>query len=211
LSPSAPRSEPRPPGAAAGWQVLLALLSLALSALLWVNGLVDSLERPSVGNALNVRQLQLELLAAPALPDAVRPWLTSGDPAAALAEALQAQVNAEAGPGDPDTLLQLALLEKDRGENATAAGLLQRLEQQVPPEQRPLLRRLEAAGAARPDADLSDPSAPWQPSLSPLTRQLLCADLRGGSCGDPVVQRQAALRLFGVSWLPALLLLLGAA
>lgn len=211
MSPSAPRSEPRPPGAAAGWQVLLALLSLALSALLWVNGLVDSLERPSVGNALNVRQLQLELLAAPALPEALRPWLTSGDPAAALAEALQAQVNAEAGPGDPDTLLQLALLEKDRGENATAAGLLQRLEQQVPPEQRPLLRQLAAAGAPRPDADLSGPSAPWQASLSPLTRQLLCADLRGGSCGDPVVQRQAALRLFGVSWLPALLLLLGVA
>lgn len=211
MSPSAPRSEPRPSGAAAGWQVLLALLSLALSTLLWVNGLLDSLERPSVGNALNVRQLQLEVLAAPALPETMRPWLTGGDPAAALAEALQEQIDAEAGPGDPDTLLQLALLEQERGETAAADAVLQGLAEQVPPEQRPLLRQLAAGGASDLAAASPALAAPWQDTLSPLTRQLLCEQRSSDGCGDPRVQRQAALRLFGVSWLPALLLLLGVA
>jgi membrane protease YdiL (CAAX protease family) len=204
--------------------VLLALLSLALSALLWVNGLLGSLERPSVGNALNVRQLQLEVLAAPALPDALRPWLTGGDPGAALADALQSLLDAEAGPGDPDTLLQLALLEKSRGATAAAEGLLQRLAEQVPPEQRPLLRQLATAdaradgaapsnaaltSAALTDAAFPNQTAPWQATLSPLSRQLLCAELGSSGCRDPAAERQAALRLFGVSWLPALLLLLG--
>ena len=195
--------------------MLLALLSLGLSALLWVNGLVGSLERPSVGNALNVRQLQLEVLAAPALPDAVRPWLTGGDPGAALADALQSQLDAEAGPGDPDTLLQLALLEKSRGATAAAEGLLQRLAEQVPPEQRPLLRQLATAdapdAAAPSNAALTNQTAPWQATLSPLSRQLLCTELGSSGCQDPGAERQAALRLFGVSWLPALLLLLGVA
>ena len=47
----------RPEGAAPGWKVALALVSLALSLLLWLNGLIDSLSRPSVGNDLNRRQL----------------------------------------------------------------------------------------------------------------------------------------------------------
>ena len=39
------------------WKTALAFVSLALSLLLWVNGLVDSLTRPSVGNDLGRRQL----------------------------------------------------------------------------------------------------------------------------------------------------------
>ena len=45
-----------------GWKLALALVSLALSLLLWLNGLVDSLSRPSVGGDLNLRQLELALL-----------------------------------------------------------------------------------------------------------------------------------------------------
>ena len=64
LSVSAPKS----PRSTPAWKSLLALLSLVLSGLLWLNGLVDSLQRPSVGNALALRQLELSVLAAPALP-----------------------------------------------------------------------------------------------------------------------------------------------
>ena len=59
------------PGIPAGgkppsWKLALALVSLALSLLLWLNGLVDSLSRPSVGGDLNLRQLELALLGTPA-------------------------------------------------------------------------------------------------------------------------------------------------
>lgn len=201
--------------------MLLALLSLALSGLLWLNGLLGSLERPSVGNALNLRQLQLEVLAAPALPEALRPWLTSPDPGAALAKALQEQFAAaedgDGPPPDPDALLQLALLQRDRGV-VDQAGLdqahrvLERLAGLVPPEQRPLLTALE-----RPEpivVEASDASRlldPWQASLSPLSRQLLCQSVATPGCAEPAARRQAVLRLFGVSWLPALLLLVGIA
>ena len=39
------------------WKSLLALICLSLSLLLWFQGLVDSLSRPSVGDALTLRQL----------------------------------------------------------------------------------------------------------------------------------------------------------
>ena len=201
--------------------MLLALLSLALSGLLWLNGLLGSLERPSVGNALSLRQLQLEVLAAPALPEALRPWLTSPDPGAALTKALQEQFDAaedgDGGPPDPDAWLQLALLQRDR-EVVDQAGLdqadraLERLAGLVPPEQRPLLSALERPGPIVVEAsDATRVLDPWQASLSPLSRQLLCQSLASPGCVEPAPRRQAVLRLFAVSWLPALLLLVGVA
>ncbi len=44
------------------WKSALAFLSLALSALVWLNGLLDSLQRPSVALALDLRQLELAAL-----------------------------------------------------------------------------------------------------------------------------------------------------
>ena len=65
-------SPPPQPRQNAGWTTGLALLSLVLSGLLWITGLVDSLQRPSVGNSLELRQLELTALAAPALPAGLR-------------------------------------------------------------------------------------------------------------------------------------------
>jgi membrane protease YdiL (CAAX protease family) len=199
--------------------VLLALLSLALSVLLWVSGLRESLERPSVNPALSVRQLQLELLAAPALPAGVRSLLIGSGVPAELAEQLQEQRAQEGGPGTPDQLLQQLLLQQLTGEPPSSAPLLEKLSAQVPPEQRPLLGWLGENRATRGNGgsgtELADQLAIWTPALSPLTRQLLCGALDGPqaaalpACRLEQVQRQAALRLLGVSWLPSTLLLVG--
>ncbi len=203
----------RGPGPVNRWKPLLAGLSLALCALLWLNGLVGSLERPSVGDALSRRQLQLDLLAEPSLPPALQPLLKRSQAAAQLEEQLQAHLDADPGPGQADVRLQLALLQRQRGDAAAAGSNLQQLAQQVPPEQRPLLTALrgstpEAAGGSAEAAALL---TPWQGDLSPLSRQLLCDALQpaNANCPEPTLQHQAALRLLGVSVLPALLLLLG--
>ena len=62
------------------WKSALALVSLALSLLLWLNGLVSSLQRPSVGDDLSRRQLELSVLAQGNLSEPIRPLLSSGDP-----------------------------------------------------------------------------------------------------------------------------------
>jgi uncharacterized protein len=211
------QSSPRP----AGWQVLLALLSLALSVLIWISGLLESLERPSVNQSLSVRQLQLELQAAPALPEGLRSVLISPEVPAELAEQLQQQRARESAPGTPDQLLQLFLLQGRERNQSITGPLLDELSAQVPPEQRPLLRWLQPApqrpGGDRAEAQLAELMAAWAPGLSPLTRQLLCDAVDGGApvplpgCSVEAAQRQAALRLLGVSWLPSVLLLVGVA
>jgi uncharacterized protein len=202
--------------------VLLALLSLALSALLWISGLLESLDRPSVNQSLTVRQLQLELQAAPALPPPVRSLLISSDAPAQLAEQLEQQRRQEPGPGTPDQLLQLVLLQRLQADQPLSPSLLAEISAQLPPQQRPVLRWLApdadadadgGGGGAQPDG----PMEAWAAGLSPLTSQLLCAALEDGGqpplavCGLAAAQRQAALRLLGVSWLPGLLLLAGVA
>ena len=203
--------------------MLLALLSLLLSAVLWVNGLLESLERPSVSQSLSVRQLQLELLAAPVLPPAVRSLLISADAPAQLAEQLREQRAQDPGPGTPDQLLQLLLLERLQGDLPAAGGLLEDLSAQVPLQRRPLLSSLAPGAGAGPsgsrpaDGQLAAQMEDWAPDLSPLTSQLLCEALDGAAreplpgCGLEAARRGAALRLLGVSWLPALLVLVGVA
>jgi hypothetical protein len=199
--------------------VLLALLSLALSVLLWVSGLLESLERPSVNPALSVRQLQLELLAAPALPDGLRPLLIGSGVPAELATQLQEQRVQESASGTPDQLLQQVLLQRLAEDPPPTEPLLEELSALVPPEQRPLLAWLkqgrQGSGDGRSGPELVAQVGRWAPGLSPLTRQLLCDALDGPRlaglpyCRLEQVQRQAALRLLGVIWLPSALLLVG--
>ena len=70
---------------------VLALLSLALCLLLWLNGLLGSLARPSVGNALLLRQQELAVLAEPAVPPSLAKLLLGDDPRRQLRQELARQ------------------------------------------------------------------------------------------------------------------------
>ncbi len=220
MSPSVPRSPT--------WKSLLALLSLVLSALLWLNGLVDSLQRPSVGNALALRQLELSVLAAPALPAPLKGLLGGVAPATSLREELEHQSNQSEGPAPPGQVLELALLVQQAGDSAKAKQLFDGLMGQVRPEQRPLIASLAVKSGTNPVG--TSPVGPSQGDslqagwvLSPLQQQLVCDRLNqlgaSPSATDPCAaangQRQAALqqnamlRLLGLSAAPVLLLLLG--
>ncbi len=201
-------SPPPQPRQSAGWTTGLALLSLVLSGLLWLNGLVDSLQRPSVGDALELRQRELTALAAPALPPSLRAGLAGPQPLEALQLELQKQLDDSPLPPAPQQQLQLALLQRQSGQVGAAMDRLQELAEQVPPDQRRLLQALQAPapGEASQTAALL---AGWQ--ASPLTRQLVCQALGGGadSCADRPAQQAAVLRLLGTGVVPVLLLVLG--
>ena len=178
-----------------GWKVGLALVSLALSLLLWLNGLVDSLGRPSVGGDLNLRQLELAVLAEPQLPASLRPLLAGRDPGQALEKALaeQIQTSEEAGtPAPVELRLERALL-------------LERLE-----------RDQDAAVVRRelpPDAEETVATAASQ---RPLMGVLLCeqgsASRRAsGPCDAAAAGRRASAQLVAVTVVPAVILLLGVA
>lgn len=202
-------SPPPQPRQSAGWTPGLAILSLVLSGLLWLNGLVDSLQRPSVGNALELRQRELTALAAPALPTNLRPLLVGDQPLQALQRELQQQLDEGPQPPPQQQLLQLALLKLQAGQLEEGQQGLQDLQQQVPPQQQPLLTALLAPPSSRADGPADALWAGWQPT--PLTRALACQALGGpvDSCSDRPAQRAAVLRLLGTGLAPVLLMLLG--
>ena len=80
---------------------MLALLSFAIAALIWGVSLVQSVERPSVGNALEQRQLELEVLAS-----------RQGSPSATAEQKLLATLQQSPEAGSSDSLLAQALLER---------------------------------------------------------------------------------------------------
>jgi hypothetical protein len=112
-------------------------------------------------------------------------------------------------PLAPQQLLQLALLERQSGQVAAATERLQELAQQVPPDQRRLLQALQAPAAGQEADQTSALLAGWE--ATPLTRQLVCQALGGGTdrCGDRPAQQAAVLRLLGTGVVPVLLLVLG--
>jgi membrane protease YdiL (CAAX protease family) len=208
-------SPPPQPRQSAGWTTGLALLSLALSGLLWLNGLVDSLQRPSVGNALELRQLELTALAAPALPASLRSSLAGEQPLEALRLELRKQLDDSPLPPAPQLQLQLALLERQAGQTGEATQRLQELAQQVPPSQRALLQALRLPGRGQDGLGTAVQPAEllqgWE--ASSLTRQLVCQALGGPPdlCADRPAQRAAVGRLLGTAVAPVLLLVLGTA
>ncbi len=200
MSASAPGSG----GTNGGWKGLLALLSLSLCGLLWWNGLQQSLERPSVNDALTLRQLELAVQAAPLLPKGLRRALGDADPRQALARELQRSVEAGSGPPQPERTLELALLEG----GARGTQRLTPLAPQLPPEQRALVTAL-VEGERPGDERIQLLLAPWPGS--PLTRQLACGALGGSQslCQGSGDGRSAVLRWLASSLGPVLLLLVG--
>ena len=188
------------------WKGLLALVSLALSLLLWVSGLQESLQRPSVDHTLTRRQLELAIQAAPLLPPPLAQVLGEEEPLAALRDALEQQLNAAPEPPLPADALELALLELRSGQREAGRSQLETLQGQVPPEQRPLLRLLADGGIAG-SAGRAWVRDAWE--LTPLQAQLVCEQLQSqpaGACLPPERQRQALARWLAVSLAPLVLL-----
>jgi membrane protease YdiL (CAAX protease family) len=206
----------RPPGRdRPGWKSLLALVSLALSALLWLNGLAESLSRPSVGSDLNLRQLELAALAQSALPHGLRPLLAGKDPEGALQEALSTSLNRSAETGAqpaPEQRLELALLQQRRGQVGEARTLLQELLDEGDDPKAAALH-----GLARQLLNGSGQPRPW-PEQRPLLQHWICeatesvpSALTDASCPGPALARRAASQLLAVTLVPALVLLVGIA
>ncbi len=167
------------------WKGLLALLSLVLCALLWVNGLLGSLERPSVGNALLLRQQELAVLAEPALPAPLRQPLLGDNPRDALRQELARQAAAAQAPLKPEQLLTWALLEQAAGHRALAQQIV----------------------SGSPDNGLMAAT-----TGSALQRRLFCEQQGETSrCSNPLAARNAMVRLLLITVAPALLMLLGVA
>lgn len=180
--------------------MVLALISLALSVLLWINGLLDSLDRPSVGNDLVIRQLELAALAAPRVPLALKPLLVGENPEAALLEEIERQ-------SMPDTDPLRALLKLNSAEPALARPLLEDLRDRADPATASLAARL-LKGPAAGESNRIDPATL---PTGPLQRRLSCLALGGSgpACALPTEEGKALLQLLCVTLLPTLAVLVG--
>jgi membrane protease YdiL (CAAX protease family) len=216
-APAPPSPAPPPPGGPSprtgpgGWKGLLAVMALSLSLLLWSSGLKDSLSRPSVVNALDIRQLELSVLAAEALPPSLRPLLVGDDPRGLLKETLEKGMGDPSAPPPVAQRLELVLLESDSDNDGPPkrVSTLAELAPRVNSERRPLLRALER-GALVPAPERDALLAPW--GAGSLVAQLSCEQLGGPATTCPAhrLAPWLVLRLLALTVLPALLLLLGA-
>jgi membrane protease YdiL (CAAX protease family) len=200
-----------PPAAPAGWKTLLALLSLVLSVLLWVGGLIDSLNRPSVVDSLSLRQLELAAMAADAVPAPLRPALVGASPRQDLSEELRRQVEASEDPPPALQRLELALLEHsttDKGLPPVDDADLRLLVTLVDAPRRPLIETL-IDGRPVDAKTLQRLLAPW--SAPAMVQQLVCEQVGVAAepCPGEVRSVRLLLMLLAVTTLPVMFLLAG--
>lgn len=193
------------------WKSALALVSLALSLLLWLNGLVSSLQRPSVGDDLSRRQLELTVLAQGNLSEPIRPLLNAGDPLQSLQESLTTAITSSEEDGrtpSPELLLEQALLLQRIGKAEESKAVLKDL------------RSGTGAPSAIAGALLAPEASPLsereglldQLKGSTLLRQWSCEALVGeGACNGEAVARRASTQLLSVTLLPGVGLIAGIA
>ena len=156
-----------------------------MAALIWGVSLAQSIERPSVGNALEQRQLELEVLAS-------RP---GGEFSAAEEKLLQTlQQSPEAGSSD--SLIAQALLEQSLGREEPSQRYLTTVRQSGPADLQPLV---DALLEPRRNAEALPPLP-----QRPLYRLLACDALSRPSqdCVADAVLEQAQWRLTLLNLLP---------
>lgn len=206
---SSPPGPSIPPNRAAepAWKVLLALLSLSLTALLWFEGLAGSLEQPSVNGDLELHQLELAALVEGMVPDPLAGLLLGQDPRERLAQALERRIDQADPPAPISERLELALLR--RGE-ARGGGdePIRSLVPMVEAQRRPLLEALLGGERLAPELQ-SAVLRPWKAGR--LLSQLSCEQLGGPERSCPAAREGPLLlaRLLGVELLPGLLLVCG--
>jgi membrane protease YdiL (CAAX protease family) len=205
-----PLPDPSIPLASPYWKRLLALLALALSLVLWTEGLLGSLERPSVLDALGVRQMEVAALAAEGLPAPWRAVLVGDDPRGALSQELDRQIKASGQDASAVQSLEMALLVSATAEDPTGAlsasvtGLLD----QVAGARQPLLKAL-LRGQPVAVGERARLLAPW--GQEPMLEQLTCEWLGGPSSSCPAQHQRRLLlmQLLGISVLPVVLMVFG--
>jgi hypothetical protein len=163
---------------------LLALLALALSLVLWTEGLLGSLERPSVLDALGVRQREVAALAAEGLPAPWQAVLVGDDPRGALSQELGRQIKASGQSPNAVQSLEMALLDSATAEdpNRALSASVTPLLDQVEGARQPLLRAL-LRGQPLEAAERAQLLAPW--GQEPMLEQLTCERLGGPSSRCP--------------------------
>lgn len=206
--PSASGSPRRSGTAPPVWKILLALLSLALSLVLWLEGLVASLERPSVMDALSLRQLELAVSAEARIPESLRPMLVGADPTGELIEELDRQLKSSEVPLPAVRRLERILLMARSSSDEEVEAQLRQLVGMVDIPRRALLESLIAGRPLRP-VQLEQVAEAWHPSL--LVEQLICENLAvtTGQCPAEEQDRLLIVRLLSIAVVPALMLLLG--
>ena len=190
----------------------LALVTLALSLLLWLNGLIDSLSRPSVGHDLNRRQLELAVLAEPSLSGPLQSLLVGRNPQQALAEAINTELKLAQEAGrtiDPGLELEQALLLMRLGNEAAAEPLLRQLSAGPSPQAQLAKALLQPA---QPRDVLQREQLIGSLHQGGLLRQWSCEALgSGATCSSEALSQRAGAQLLTVTVLPVVLLVLGVA
>ena len=190
----------------------LALVTLALSLLLWLNGLIDSLSRPSVGHDLNRRQLELAVLAEPSLSGPLQSLLVGRNPQQALAEAINTELKLAQEAGrtiDPGLELEQALLLMRLGNEAAAEPLLRQLSAGPSPQAQLAKALLQPA---QPRDVLQREQLIGSLPQGGLLRQWSCEALgSGATCSSEALSQRAGAQLLTVTVLPVVLLVLGVA
>ena len=180
-----------PPKRTAVGITLLAWLSLLLASLIWGFSLLDSLDRPSVGNALEQRQLELNLLAIQGKQSPIIEKLVEKNPTQLLLEAVQKSSTASSS----ESLLEQGLLELQLGKSTAAKLHFESVASNGSPQQQSLAKAL-----LRPEASEQLPPLPERP----IYRLLSCKALAKPTnlCVAPPLIEQAKTRLMLVSLLP---------
>ncbi|MEY4356367.1 MAG: hypothetical protein RLZZ89_1435 [Cyanobacteriota bacterium] len=184
---------------------LLAWLSLVLAALIWGFSLLDSLDRPGVGNALEQRQLELNLLAKQGSQLPIVQQLIEKNSEQLLLEVVQKSSDS----GSPKGLLEQGLIEQRLGRNNAARSHFQAAQNTGNPQQQSLATALLDQNGV---VDLANKKIPIPPLPErPIYRLLSCEalGLPSNLCVAPTVINQAKTRLLLVSLLPLAGIIIG--
>ncbi len=188
-------------GTSAG-KVALAVLSLLLATLIWGKGLQESFSRPSVVPKLSMRQQEISLLAAPAVPNSLKPLLIGEKPKSNLRKILR---DLPLDQLEDRERLILALLEPSQdvrrstlqktAENESLSSIQKRL--------------LESSTDKKNTQFILNDLAKIK--NDPLLYQLTCFALGGNekTCVDGLISKSMFLRLMFSQGVPVIAVLLG--
>ncbi len=185
-----------------GWKALLAIFSLLLTILIWQRGLQESFDRPSVSPKLALNQREMAVLAAPSLPDSLRPVLVGEDPNLELKKTLL-QVDGDK-IDDRGRLLLAALEVSDEKRRSLLQNNLQ--DQTFEKLRTNLLKDFDSKGGSQVVIENLE-----LVKNDPLLYRLSCFSIGGDPeiCIDSKVSQINALRLLSSQLIPLLATLLG--